>query len=49
MQTKSVAKAALARLNAEMEQSKLIRELAKKSEIQTNLNLGEYSYDLQPA
>ena len=49
METKSVLKAAKARLNAEMEQSKLIRDLAKKSEIQTDLNLGEYAYDLQPA
>lgn len=49
METKSVMKAATARLNAEIEQSKLIRDLAKKAEIQTNLNLGEYSYDLQPA
>ena len=49
METKSVVQAAKARLNAEIEQSKLIRDLAKKAEIQTNLNLGEYSYDLQPA
>ena len=49
METKSVMKAAKARLNAEIEQSKLIRDLAKKAEIQTNLNLEEYSYDLQPA
>jgi len=42
-------KAAKARMQAEMDQSKLIRELAKKSEIQTNLNLDEYSYDLQTA
>lgn len=49
METKSVMKAAKARLNAEIEQSKLIRDLAKKAEIQTDLNLEEYSYDLQPA
>ena len=49
METKSVLKAAKARMQAEMDQSKLIRELAKKSEIQTNLNLDEYSYDLQTA
>ena len=49
METKSVMKAAKARLNAEIDQSKLIRDLAKKAEIQTNLNLEEYSYDLQPA
>jgi hypothetical protein len=49
METKSVMKAAKARLNAEIDQSKLIRDLAKKAEIQTKLNLEEYSYDLQPA
>ena len=49
METKSVLKAAKARMQTEMDQSKLIRELAKKSEIQTNLNLDEYSYDLQTA
>lgn len=37
MQTKSVGKAQMARLNAELENSKLIKTLAKKSEIQTEL------------
>lgn len=51
METKSVLQASKARLLAEMEQSKLIRELAKKSEIQTDLklDLDQYSYDLQTA
>ena len=51
METKSVLKAAKARMKAEMEQSKLIQELAKKAEIQTDLklDLDQYSYDLQPA
>jgi hypothetical protein len=51
METKSVLKAAKARLNAEMEQSKLIHDLAKKSQIQTDLklDLDQYSYDLQTA
>ena len=51
METKSVLKAAKARMHAEMEQSKLIQELAKKAEIQTDLNLDldHYSYDLQTA
>ena len=47
METKSVVKAASARLNAEMAQSTLIRELAKKSEIQDTLNLAEYSFEAQ--
>ena len=51
METKSVLKAAKARLNAELEQSTLIRDLAKKAEIQTDLklDLDQYSYDLQTA
>ena len=49
METKSVVQAAKARLSAEMEQSKTIRELAKKSEVQGTLKLEEYSFDLQPA
>ena len=37
METKSIGKAAKARLNAELENQKLMRTLAKKSEIQTEL------------
>mgnify|MGYP001581510622 CR=1 FL=1 len=51
METKSVLKAAKARMHAEMEQSKLIHDLAKKSQIQTDLklDLDQYSFDLQTA
>ena len=37
METKSIGKAAKARLNAELENQKLMRTLAKESEIQTEL------------
>ena len=47
METKSVVKAASARLKAEMAQRKLIHELAKKSEVQGTLNLEEYSFEAQ--
>ena len=42
MQTKSVLKAAKVRMNSEIQQSKLIRDLAKKAEIQEELNLVEF-------
>ena len=47
MQTKSVLKAAKVRMNSEVQQSKLIRELAKKAEVQDELNLVEFG-DFQP-
>jgi hypothetical protein len=42
MQTKSVLKAAKVRMNSEIQQSKLIRDLAKKAEVQEELNLVEF-------
>ena len=42
METKSVMKAAKARITAEMEQGKMIRDLAKNAEVQGELNLVEF-------
>ena len=42
METKSVMKAAKARFNAEIEQGKIITQLAKNAEVQGELNLVEF-------
>ena len=50
METKSVGKAAKARLNAELENQKMMRTLAKKSEIQTEIFMPvDERYIVQPA
>ena len=50
METKSVGKAAQARLSAELENQKLMRTLAKKSEIQEELFMPvDERYIVQPA
>jgi|MDTB01.1.fsa_nt_gb propanediol dehydratase small subunit len=50
METKSVLKAAKVRMQAELEQGKIIRQLAKNAEVQGELNLVEFGeFSVQPA